>query len=153
MTKWPKLFAYESQYPFTCGSHLTLIFGNNSIAKLCSKRIKNKFQEYQIFLWINFAGYWGRPKNFIQPENWKFNFIYSNLNLHNPLTPHFVLILLKGLKIFQHMSCVTVIFCPIMFQKCWFLFLASDTNFAITQSNIGKITKSRTFLESALNGL
>ena len=81
------------------------------------------------------------------------HFIYSNLNLHNPLTPHFVLILLKGLKIFQHMSCVTVIFCPIMFQKCWFSFLASDSNFAIAQSNIGQITKSLTFLKSALNGL
>ena len=82
-----------------------------------------------------------------------FYFIFTNLNLHNQLTTYFVLILLKGSNINQHMWSLTVSFGPIMFQKCWFSFFTSCSNFAIAQSSIGQLTKSWTFLKSTLNGL
>ena len=119
-----------------------------------SPQDRNKFRQIQIFWWINFEGSWGRLQNwFNTKKNDLFYFIFTNLNLHNPLTPYFVLILLKGSNINQHMWSLTVIFGPIMFQKCWFLFFTSCSNFAIAQSSIGQITKSWTFLKSTLNGL
>ena len=122
------------------------LFFKKFYCKIILRRIKNEFRQTQIFRWINFEGSWGRLKNWFNTKKIDlFYFIFTNLNLHNPLTTYFVLILLKGSNINQHMWSLTVSFGPIMFQKCWFSFFTSCSNFAIAQSSIGQLTKSWNF--------
>ena len=145
--------AFKRQQHFICHCSQKLTCGYNLRPNIPIQHKEYKCQNTQISYQVNFPDPLQGSEHLRKGKKLVFVLHISQLKLRNQLIPLFPLLLKKSSIIILCLSCIAVIFCPKMYQKCWFLFLASGTYSTIMVSNIGQITKSRTFSKSTLNGL